>query len=72
MSVSKDSKIWKAGYVVPPDKVNSFMLPLATGSFVYSPGLDGNRGELLMVWHAFHPEDQSGGVERIKRLSVHP
>ena len=46
------------------------MLPLAAGSFVYSPGVDGARGELLMVWHAFHPGEQGRELDENGDLRV--
>ena len=47
----------RMGYVEAVDcPGRGLMLPLVTGSFVYSPGLRGGRGELLMIWHSFHPE----------------
>ena len=48
------------GYVDAADNVDGKrgkMMPLLAGSFVYSPAEKrGNRGELLLVWHSFHPE----------------
>ena len=47
----------RMGYVESADRQDrGWMLPLSTGSFVYSPGVRGGRGELLMVWHSFRPD----------------
>ena len=45
------------GYVrSADDESRGLLLPLTAGSFLYSPGDQGTRGELLMVWHSFHPD----------------
>ena len=46
------SRFYSRGFVRPPDKPKSFMLPLLKGSFVYSP----TYGELLLVWDSFQPQ----------------
>ena len=48
---NSDFDLKKKGYVSPadfPEGLRGLMLPLVTGSFVYSPGAMGARGELLV------------------------
>lgn len=46
------------------------MLPLVAGSFVYSPGVKGTRGELLMVWHSFDPTQLGRELDENGELRV--
>ena len=57
--LASGSRLLSEGYVVPPDMPRTLMLPLLTGSFVYSPAENGkDRGELLLVWDAFRPQEE--------------
>ena len=61
------------GYVHALDDseyLRGMMMPLLPGSFVYSPNLSGGRGELLMVWHAFHPEIAGREIDELGEWRV--
>ena len=59
------------GYVYAADRYPlDTMKPLVSGSFVYSPGKDGARGELLMVWHSFHPEEVGRELDEMGEIRV--
>ena len=66
-----EMKEWSPGYVYAADDITrGFMLPLPAGSFLYSPGPKGTRGELLMVWHAFHPEEAGRELDEEGEIRV--
>ena len=70
LDISSSSAL-ESGYVRSADRPGrGAVLPLAAGSYVYSPGLKGTRGELLMVWHAFCPEVAGREVDEENELRV--
>ena len=58
------------GYVPAADREHDMMKPLVGGTFVYSPGPGGERGELLMVWHSFHPEEKGRELDELGEIRV--
>ena len=65
------SRLSKEGYVAPPDKPKTLMLPLVTGSIVFSPAPKGKgRGELLLVWDSFRPHEPLRECNELGNLSV--
>lgn len=65
-----DDEEMSEGYVESVDVPGVWALPVMTGSFVYSPGPSGRRGELYLVWRQFNPAERGREADEEGTLRV--
>ena len=60
----------ECGHVQAVDAPGRRVLPLPVGAVLYSPGEEGQRGELYVVWRTFNPNEGGREVDETGELRV--